>query len=74
MLKVKSLMVLLGSRKRVACPECGPLVVDHDHDHGKVRGLLCEPCNQGIGRLKDDPDLIRSAITYLQRSRSQVNA
>jgi hypothetical protein len=43
------------------------LAVDHCHKSGKVRGLLCAPCNQGIGHLKDDPALLRKAIIYLER-------
>jgi hypothetical protein len=42
------------------------LCVDHDHATGKVRGLLCHPCNSGIGKLKDDVTLLQSAIDYLQ--------
>ena len=44
-----------------------PLVVDHDHENGAVRGLLCNECNTGIGKLRDSPDLLRSAIAYLDR-------
>lgn len=43
------------------------LAVDHDHKNGKVRGLLCEPCNQGIGKLKDDAGLLRKAADYLDK-------
>lgn len=42
-----------------------PLVVDHDHDSGVVRGLLCSECNTGIGLLGDNPATLESAITYL---------
>ncbi len=43
------------------------LSVDHNHDTGKVRGLLCRKCNQGIGLLQDSPDILRLALNYLER-------
>jgi len=42
------------------------LAVDHCHSSLKVRGLLCSTCNQAIGLLKDSPNLLNNAITYLQ--------
>ena len=42
------------------------LAVDHCHTTGKIRGLLCNPCNRGIGMLKDDPALLEKAATYLK--------
>ncbi len=39
--------------------------VDHCHDTGRIRGLLCNSCNLGIGKLKDSPALLARAIAYL---------
>ena len=42
------------------------LAVDHDHETGEVRGLLCSLCNTGVGSLGDDPVLLRKAVDYLE--------
>lgn len=47
-------------------PTPDSLHVDHDHRTGKVRGLLCYRCNTGIGKLLDNPDLLRKAADYLE--------
>jgi hypothetical protein len=50
------------------------MAVDHDHRccpgvtscGSCIRGLLCVNCNQAIGKLKDDPKVIHSALRYLE--------
>lgn len=41
------------------------LVVDHNHTTGKIRGLLCDNCNLGIGNLKSSPAIMLRAIKYI---------
>jgi hypothetical protein len=55
------------------CAVCGKrpervasLHLDHDHETGGVRGILCLSCNQGIGKFRDDPDLLERAASYLR--------
>ena len=43
------------------------LAVDHDHVTGKIRGLLCVACNTGIGKFKDDRNLLLSAVKYIDK-------
>lgn len=53
------------------CQICGrkePLNVDHCHTTKKVRGLLCTRCNTGLGKFKDNIDILQSAIKYLESS------
>ena len=43
------------------------LCVDHDHETGKVRGLLCNHCNRALGLLYDNVETLQNAIDYLTR-------
>lgn len=42
-----------------------PLAVDHCHDTGRVRGLLCFSCNVALGKFKDSPELLKKALDYV---------
>lgn len=42
------------------------LCIDHCHVKVKFRGLLCDPCNKGLGHFRDDPAKLEAAIEYLQ--------
>lgn len=46
--------------------------IDHNHQTGKIRGLLCNSCNRVLGIFKDDISLFKSAISYLQRTDIQM--
>ena len=58
------------------CAVCGrppkpgkSLHVDHDHETGRVRGLLCFKCNAALGQLDDDLERIEAALIYVATKR-----
>jgi hypothetical protein len=50
------------------CRTAKPVHVDHDHQSGVVRGILCFNCNRGLAKLGEDPELMRTAIAYLKEA------
>ena len=60
-------------KQRGACAICSvpfarhrPPCIDHCHDTGKVRGLLCSLCNTGLGCFADNTEIIKQSIIYLR--------
>jgi len=68
----------LLTAQRGRCAICGTtdpghghkvFAIDHCHEGGYVRGLLCRNCNSAIGLLQDSPDVIEAAARYVRRTR-----
>lgn len=72
----EALLVAQGGK----CAICGltggdkNLSVDHCHNSGHVRGLLCQSCNTAIGLLQDNPELCQKASVYLEESWQTITA
>lgn len=54
--------------KRTIAGVTSKIVLEHDHQTGKARGWICDSCNTGLGRFKDDVELLKSAIKFLKKN------
>lgn len=52
------------------CDKGGELSVDHCHETGRVRGLLCRNCNVGLGYFRDLPGRLTDAANYLKQHKN----
>lgn len=63
--------IILTNQKN-CCAICGNILekyhIDHDHNTGKIRGILCPLCNKGLGLFKDNIDSLKNAAKYLEIS------
>jgi len=72
-LTLEDYMIIHNNQSGV-CAICGGvdshqlLSVDHDHNTGLVRGLLCNSCNSMLGYARDNPDLLLLGAQYLERN------
>lgn len=64
------------SQQSGSCAICGKheldnggkrLAIDHNHETGQIRSLLCHNCNTGIGHFEDDVSIVEKAVNYLKR-------
>lgn len=70
----------LLERQGGVCAICGGppvgkrkyLDVDHCHDSGEIRALLCSPCNVTLGYMQDNPVRLRAAADYVERHRDRL--
>lgn len=62
--EVRELATSQGGVCRI-CQAAPAMHIDHDHDDGAIRGMLCFRCNAGIGQFADDPERLRRAAGYL---------
>ncbi len=47
------------------------LCIDHNHNTGQIRGLLCRRCNHGLGSFEDSVELFKNAIAYLRKDKKK---
>jgi len=68
--EVQRMIAAQGGRCAI-CLRSVKLQLDHDHETGLVRGMLCSDCNNGLGRFRDVPTYLRRAAAYLEKAIAQ---
>ena len=59
-------MIESAAGKCAICGNTAKLVLDHCHKTGKLRGVLCGPCNLALAPLENDPDIVMRMAEYLR--------
>lgn len=76
-LRLQGLIAEQGDVCAICAKPCSTgraLALDHDHETGQFRGLLCAHCNMAIGQLQDSVEILRSALAYLVKWKSHATA
>lgn len=70
---------LLIARRSGVCVICGEnrsgkkeLEIDHDHDTGLIRGVICQKCNTGLGAFNDDLELLECVVDYMKQAKDRT--
>jgi len=71
--ELAALIAEANGRCAICREEMDPLHVDHDHETGLVRGLLCNGCNTGLGMFRDSECRLVAAIEYLRKRQSKAS-
>lgn len=62
----------LITKRQKGCEVCGSQFglngIDHNHNTGQIRGVLCQGCNLALGGVRDSPDILRKLAIYLEAS------
>lgn len=64
--KQQGCCAICGTTEPRGTSTAGRFYVDHNHETGEVRGLLCNDCNTALGLFKDSTELLARSIVYLQ--------
>lgn len=63
---------ICGEEESVINPKTGypyPLSIDHSHETGAVRGLLCKHCNLVLGQVEKHPEIVTECLSYLEKTK-----